>query len=72
MEHWLKEQLNEAHKLLDDMGAPKSEIRKDWRHPKGENEFSLGVPERIQWLKRNWAPKVTPTTSTHAHRARRK
>ncbi len=57
MEHWLKEQLNEAHKLLDGMGVPDRETRPDWKHPSGENVSSLGVPERIKWLRANWQPK---------------
>lgn len=60
MEHWLKAQLNEAHKLLDDLGVPDRETRPDARAVSGENTFSLGVPERIRWLRANWAPKRTP------------
>jgi len=37
VEHWLKEQLNEAHKLLDGMGVLDRETRPDWKHPSGEN-----------------------------------
>lgn len=61
MEHWLKTQLNEAHKLLDDMGVPDRTVRPDYNRGKGQmedKEFSLGVPERIQWLRDNWTRKV--------------
>lgn len=60
MEYWLKEQLNEAHRALDAMGVPDRETRPDAKAASGENVFSLGVPERIRWLRANWAPKRTP------------
>jgi hypothetical protein len=54
MEHWLKSQLNEAHKLLDDMGVPDREHKTDPRTGEENKPFSLGVPDRIRWLKKNW------------------
>lgn len=59
-DHWAKEQLVEAHKLLTDMGVPDRETRPDYRRGWQEveaKEFSLGVPERIQWLRDNWQRK---------------
>lgn len=53
-EFWATSQLNEAHKLLDDMGVPDRTVRPDYNRGKGQvedKEFSLGVPERIQWLR---------------------
>jgi hypothetical protein len=64
MEHWLKEQLNEAHKLLDAMGVPDRELRTDPRSGKGNKPFSLGVPERIKWLRNNWKPPFTQYVGT--------
>ena len=60
MDYWLKTQVNEAHKALDAMGVPDRETRRDAKALTGENVFSLSVPERIQWLRANWAPKRTP------------
>lgn len=63
MDHWLKAQLNESHKLLDAMGVPDRETRQDYNtgtmkmEPK---EFSLGVPERISWLRQHWSPTPKP------------
>ena len=58
MEHWLKSQLTEAHKLLDAMGVPDRERRNDWQGMKQvEKDFSLGIPERIAWLREHWQPK---------------
>lgn len=55
MERWLKGQLNEAHKVLDLMGVPDREDRIDPRNGQ-KKPFSLGVPERLKWLRRNWKP----------------
>jgi hypothetical protein len=59
--HWAKTQLVEAHKLLTEMGVPDRETRPDYNHGKRQTEdkeFSLGVPERLQWLRQNWKPKA--------------
>lgn len=59
-EHWAKQQLVEAHQLLTSMGVPDRETRPDYNlgtmKPE-DKEFSLSVPERIQWLRANWQPK---------------
>lgn len=60
VEHWLKQQINEAHKVLDAMGVPDREARPDAMSVSGKNVFSLGVPERLRWLREHWAPKRTP------------
>ena len=59
MEHWLKEQLNEAHKILDAMGVPDRVRKVDHSQPPydQEKDFSLGVPDRISWLREHWQPK---------------
>jgi hypothetical protein len=57
MEYWLKEQLNEAHKLLDAMGVPDREFKTDPRTGEKNKQFSLGVPDRIKWLRANWKKK---------------
>lgn len=59
-EHWLKQQLIEAHKVLDGMGVPDRETRPDSKALSGENVFSLGVPDRLRWIRHHWAPKKTP------------
>lgn len=59
-EHWAKSQLNEAHKILDEMGVPDREVRPDYNRGKElveDKEFSLGVPERIRWLRSHWTKK---------------
>lgn len=59
-EHWAKAQLVEAHKLLTEMGVPDREVRPAWNAGKGamrDMEFSLGVPERIRWLRKHWQEK---------------
>lgn len=59
-EHWAKAQLIEAHKLLTSMGVPDRELRPDYNRGKQQmedKEFSLGVPERIQWLRAHWQKK---------------
>jgi hypothetical protein len=58
-EHWAKTQLIEAHKLLSAMGVPGREVRPDYNRGKAQledKEFSLGVPERIKWLREKWQP----------------
>jgi len=59
-EAWAKQQLIEAHKLLTELGVPDRETRNDVNRGTGKVEpkdFSLGVPERIMWLRRHWQPK---------------
>lgn len=59
-EHWLKEQINEAHALLDGMGVPDREVRPAYNRGKKvmeDKEFSLGVPDRLRWLMQNWQIK---------------
>lgn len=58
MEQWLKRQINEAHVLLDAMGVPDRERRTDPRTMEKDKEFSLGLSERLQWLRANWQPKT--------------
>lgn len=55
-EHWLKKQIMEAHDVLDGVGVPVSEKRPDSRALHGVNVFSLGVPDRIKWMQRNFTP----------------
>lgn len=58
-EYWAKTQLNEAHKLLSEMGVPDRETRPDWNRGMNkmeDKEFSIGVPARIAWLRANWQP----------------
>ncbi len=55
-EHWLKKQIMEAHQALDMAGVPVSERRPDSRALHGVNVFSLGVPDRIKWMQRNFTP----------------
>jgi hypothetical protein len=57
-EHWLKSQLSEAHKLLDDMHVPDRAPRPDYNRSTQQvevKEFSLSLIERIEWLRANWA-----------------
>jgi len=64
VDHWLKEQLNEAHKILDEMGVPDRETRPDYNRGKmrvEDKELSLGVPERIHWLRMHWRLATTET-----------
>lgn len=58
-EHWAKQQLIDAHRMLTVMGVPDRETRPDPRSPTADPmEFSLSVPERLQWVRREWAPKT--------------
>ena len=54
---WVKQQLIEAHILLDAMGVPDHEIKRDPRTLIENVGFTLTVPQRIQWLRENWRPK---------------
>ena len=58
MDYWLKMQVEDDHKRLDAMGAPDRERRVDRSQPPydQEKDFSLGVPERINWLRDHWQP----------------
>lgn len=62
-EEWAKRQLIEAHQALTAMGVPYRETRRDYNRgttKTEDKEFSLGVPERIQWLRQHWALKDQP------------
>ena len=63
MEHWLKSQLSEAHTVLDAMGVPKSVRKPDPQAPYQDKDFSLGIAERINWLRQHWQPKTTPSAT---------
>jgi len=57
-QRWLKSQITEAHKLLTEMGVPDRERKRDPQPPYADKDFSLGVPERITWLRTHWQPKA--------------
>jgi hypothetical protein len=57
--HWLKSQITEAHATLGAMGVPDRKRVLDFSSDmRGvEKDVSLGVPERIEWLREHWQPK---------------
>lgn len=60
MEHYLKSEIAEAHKVLDAMGVPDRKRKMDYTGGMAatEKEMSLGLPERINWLRAHWQPKA--------------
>lgn len=58
-EFWLQSQITEAHTMLTAMGVPdRKRIVDHSTNMRGtEKDVSLGVPERIEWLREHWQPK---------------
>lgn len=54
VEHWLKSEIAEAHKVLDAMGVPDRKPKRDAQPPYEIKDMSLGLPERINWLRAHW------------------